>query len=130
MSLYKNHCAYSGDLIIVVLREVSGKFALLFRYGLICKAELCMSHDCRVLSRVRSTRAESRVESRVIAFSRGRVPSRVASHQSRVPSRVTSHKSRIRVFASHCQGFSSHVSSHCSAVGRVNVTKSVLKILK
>jgi len=62
---------------------------------------------------------ESRVESRVIAFSRGRVPSRVAIHQS-----------PIRVFASHCQSFSSHVLSHYSAVGRVNVTRSVLKILK
>jgi len=44
--------------------------------------------------------------------------------------RVASHQSWIRVFASHCQSFSSHVSSHYSEVGRVNVTKSVLKILK
>jgi len=40
------------------------------------------------------------------------------------PSRVLSRQSRLRIFASHCQSFSSHY----SAVGRVNVTKSVLNI--
>jgi len=57
-----------------------------------------------------------------------------AVHESRLSSRessrVASHRSRIRVFANHCQSFSSHVSSYYGALGRVNVTKSVLKILK
>jgi len=50
-----------------------------------------MTVESWVESRV--TRAESRVESRVIAFFRGRVPSRVLSHQSRI--RVIAKVSRV-----------------------------------
>jgi len=93
------------------------------RNGNALKKEKCLSWVVSVSrayfthqSCARVMTVESRVESRVIAFSRGRVQSQVASHQS-----------RIRVFASHCQSFSSQVSSHYSAVGRVNVTKSTCR---
>jgi len=71
----------------------------------------------------RVTRAESSLESLLFPGAE----SRVISLESRVELRAISFESES---ASHCQSVSSHVSSHYSAVGRVNVTKSVLKILK
>jgi len=85
-----------------------------------------------LIQRRLNDRAPGRSPWRQSSWLVGLHPELCTSHDCRVSSRVASHQSRIRVFASHCQSFSSHVSSHYSAVGRVIVTKSVslLKILK